>query len=99
MPWRDNHKAKHAAYMREWRKTHRLTAEQRRKDNCRSYAGIYLRNGKLTREPCFVCDAPAQMHHPDYSQPLLVVWLCRAHHLMWHRLEIVPQESICTADM
>ena len=78
----------HATYMRDWRKTHPPTVEQRRKDNCRSYAGVYLRRGKLVRQPCEECgSADAQMHHPDYAKPLLVKWLCRACHLHLHRGE------------
>lgn len=65
--------------------THPLTAAQRIKDNCRSYAGTYLRRGKLTREPCEACGETAEMHHEDYAQPLLVRWLCRVHHLAEHR--------------
>jgi hypothetical protein len=82
--WRDNHRAKHAAYMRNWRASHPLTAEQRRKMNCRSYAKVYLQRGKLERQPCAECGAPAEMHHPDYAQPLRVIWLCRQHHLVFH---------------
>jgi hypothetical protein len=84
--WAENHQAKHAAYMREWRKTHPLTPEQRKKMNARSYAQVNLQRGRLSKEPCFVCDGDAQMHHPDYGQPLKVVWLCRKHHLDWHRV-------------
>jgi hypothetical protein len=72
--------------MRDWRKTHPLTAEQRRKDNCRSIAGVYLRRGKIERKPCEECGDPdAQMHHPDYTKPLLVEWLCLTCHLILHR--------------
>lgn len=43
-------------------------------------------NGKLARQPCEVCgDEKAQAHHDDYSKPLDVRWLCRAHHLDLHR--------------
>lgn len=73
-----------AAYMREWRKTHPLTPEQKRKDNARSYAGVYKRRGKIREQPCGVCGGKAQMHHPDYDRPLDVVWLCRVHHLELH---------------
>lgn len=85
--WANDHRAKANAYMREWRKTHRLNAEQRRKDNARSYAKEYLKRGYLMREPCLICDdaAAAQMHHPDYAEPLKVVWLCRKHHLYLHK--------------
>lgn len=66
----------HAAYMREWRKTHPLTPEQAAKDRCRSYAGTYLRRGVITRQPCQGCGGEAQMHWEDYSKPLEITWLC-----------------------
>lgn len=73
--------------MREWRKTHRLTGEARRKMNARSYANVYLRRGKIERKPCSECKSPkAQMHHEDYSKPLDVEWLCRRCHLAHHLL-------------
>lgn len=75
----------HAAYMRSWRLTHPLTDEQRKKDTCRSYTNVLIRRGRLNREPCSVCGVePAQAHHPDYSQPRLVVWLCKQHHREHH---------------
>lgn len=78
-------KACHAAYQREWRKNHPLSPEARRKDNCRSYAGVYLRRGKIKREPCKSCGSTeSQMHHPDYAKPLLVEWMCRPCHLREH---------------
>ena len=53
--------------------------------NCRSYTHVYLKRGKLLKEPCQVCgNQESQAHHPDYSQPLLVVWMCRRHHLDHH---------------
>lgn len=38
-----------------------------------------IRKGILVREPCF-CGKKAEAHHPDYSDPLRVMWLCRQHH-------------------
>lgn len=79
-------RACHAAYMRDWRKTHPLNPEQRKKDNARSYAGCYLRRGKIERKPCADCgEAHAEMHHEDYDRPLDVVWLCRPCHLLRHK--------------
>lgn len=76
----------HAGYMRRWRKTHPLTAEQKMKDNARSYAGVYLSRGKIERKPCEVegCTRKAQMHHDDYTKPLELRWRCRWHHLRLH---------------
>lgn len=43
-----------------------------------------LRSGKLERQPCWICGAKAEAHHPDYSMPLDVVWLCPSHHKQAH---------------
>jgi len=75
----------HASYMREWRKDHPMSHVQRIRGRARSIAGISKRRGKLIAEPCRICGAAAEMHHPDYGQPLNVEWLCRAHHLQLHR--------------
>ena len=75
----------HRQYMRKWRKGRPLTPEQRFKDSCRHFAGAYLRRGLITRQPCVECGSnDSQMHHEDYSKPLIVIWLCRPHHLDRH---------------
>lgn len=72
--------------MRKWRKTHPQTVEQRRKNNCRRYATIYQRRGKLIPKPCEVCGAgKVEKHHDDYDKPLMVRWFCRPHHLQYHK--------------
>ena len=91
-----------AAYMRDWRKENPLTEEQRFKDNTRSYAGMYKRRGKLIPQPCADCgSAEAEMHHPDYAQPLKVEWLCRPCHLSLHKelLNGVSRETIERTDI
>ena len=78
-----------AKYMRNWRKAHPLTLKQRRKDNARSYAGVYLRRGKITKKPCQNCGSPnSQMHHPDYLRPLLIEWFCRPCHISIHECQL-----------
>lgn len=74
----------HAKSMREFRHRTPLRPDQAYKDNCRSYAGVYLRRGKLLRQPCKCSAENSQMHHPDYSKPLQVEWLCRPCHLELH---------------
>lgn len=45
----------------------------------------YLRDGKLTKGVCEVCESTNTVaHHDDYSKPLEVRWLCQAHHVQWH---------------
>lgn len=79
----------HATYMREWRKTHPLTEEQKVKDRARSYANTYKRRGKLKQEPCQECGNPhSEMHHADYSKPLEVTWLCRLCHMALYGTEV-----------
>lgn len=75
----------HRDYVKEWRKTHPLNEEQKKRDIARSYAYVYLKRGKLKKEPCTTCgDKKSQMHHPDYNFPLDVIWLCRKCHLKIH---------------
>lgn len=75
------HKAEHA---REWRKTHPLTGEQRKRAIARSYAHVYRDRGKLKKEPCECGSPDVEMHHDDYNKPLQVTWLCRPCHLRLH---------------
>jgi hypothetical protein len=48
--------------------------------------GNAVRDGRLVPTPCVECGAKAEAHHPDYSRPLDVVWLCPAHHKQTHAL-------------
>lgn len=77
----------HAENIRNWRKTHPLSAEQRKKSICRSYTRVYITRGKIQRLACEVCGSKkSQVHHPDYNKPLLIKWLCRKHHLELHAM-------------
>lgn len=48
--------------------------------------GNAVRDGRLEKWPCQVCGFKAVAHHPDYSRPLDVVWLCQPHHKQAHAL-------------
>jgi hypothetical protein len=74
-----------AMRLRQWRKSHPPTPEQRRKHIVRTIARVYWLRGKLRQKPCRRCgDANSERHHPDYSRPLFVIWLCRPCHLKLH---------------
>ncbi len=45
-----------------------------------------IKKGYIVRLPCIVCGKKAQGHHPDYSEPLNVVWLCPEHHQQEHAI-------------
>lgn len=49
--------------------------------------GNALRDGKIKKLPCIICGCEkSEAHHPDYSSPLDVVWLCSAHHKQAHAM-------------
>lgn len=80
--------------MREWRKTHPISDEQKRRHSVRRRIGMRVKRGTLKKEPCFLCNSTVRIeaHHPDYSKPLWVVWLCRKHHIDLHRDENIERE-------
>jgi len=45
--------------------------------------------GLIEREPCQVCASEEDIHahHDDYSRPLEIIWLCRAHHWWIERIK------------
>jgi len=46
-----------------------------------------IRQGKVTRLPCEVCQSKQTVgHHSNYAKPLQVHWLCHAHHQAIHRV-------------
>jgi hypothetical protein len=71
----------------EWRAKH---PDRRKAQSMVRYA---ITTGALVPWP--VCEIPTcnkkpEAHHPDYSLPLLVVWLCSAHHKQAHALARTP---------
>lgn len=48
--------------------------------------GNAIRDKRVEKLPCFICGEKSEAHHPDYSTPLDVVWLCPAHHKQAHAL-------------
>jgi hypothetical protein len=64
----------------EWKDAH----PERRAANIA--VGNAVRDGKLHKQPCWVCGLSAVAHHPDYDRPLDVVWLCQPHHKQAHAL-------------
>ncbi len=83
-----------AEYQREWRKTEKKSREEKWKESVRSTAHGSLRRGKIEKKnACAICgNNGTQMHHPDYSQPLLVVWVCRECHENIHSLEAMENK-------
>ncbi len=77
----------HADYMKAHPQV--LSVEARKKMNARSYANVYLRRGKITRDPCMCGNPDSEMHHEDYDYPLRIIWMCRNCHLEYHNGRII----------
>lgn len=59
------------------------------KHEARLAATAAEKRGKLKREPCKKCGWQfAEKHHPDYSRPLYVIWLCSRCHKAEHRGDV-----------
>jgi hypothetical protein len=55
----------------------------------------YLNTGKVKRLPCEIAgckETKTEGHHPDYNEPLTVLWLCKKHHTEVHK-HIAPVYS------
>ena len=80
--WTQKNAQKHRDYHKKWRVTH----PERLKigEIARKAVLSAVRSGRLKRKPCRECGRVAQAHHPDYSRPLSVVWLCPSHHQKEH---------------
>lgn len=73
------------------KKYYEPTSEQKR---ARSALHRKIASGVVVPWPvCFVpeCDKKPEAHHPDYSAPLSVVWLCRSHHKLAHAITLEEQ--------
>lgn len=83
----------HSQYAKAWRRENpdyrkkRFEAhpEEYEKHVAREKFGIAVRKGLIKRLPCERCKSTTvEGHHPDYSRPLEVRWLCRPHHRELH---------------
>lgn len=72
---------------------------KRRQHNAKSLVAYHIKAGNLIPEPCFLCGEKAEAHHPDYDQPLDVVWLCRPHHMQAHALAKKPAQTVIRIGM
>lgn len=78
--YRKEHLAEYASYAKEYRK--------KAIDIVKAHQAVRseIRKGNLRRMPCEICKSlVTEAHHDDYSFPLVVRWLCKEHHMEWHR--------------
>lgn len=69
------------------RALHATNAIARLKQLARTHARKALNLGLIFKHNCTCGNEKSEMHHPDYSKPLEVVWQCKACHSAFHALE------------
>jgi len=80
--------SKSRAIQSRWRTQH----PERRK--AQILLGNAVKSGKILKLPCQECGEAAEAHHPDYSRPLSVVWLCPAHHKQLHANHEMNKQTV-----
>lgn len=56
-----------------------------KKYRARDAVHYQVRAGHLKKKPCIRCGAAlAHAHHPDYTRPLKIIWLCDSCHKIEH---------------
>lgn len=79
---------KHNQDYRAKRRERALQYRQQYRVQCQAYNKVStaVKCGKLIPLPCVKCgNVKVHAHHPDYSKPLKVIWLCSLHHQELHR--------------
>ena len=58
----------------------------------------HKKQGNITPGTCEMCgtDKSIEAHHPDYSEPLEVVWVCSVCHRQFHKKEKVTVNKTVT---
>ena len=95
--WQKNNKDKVKARNSTWQKNHKEQVNRYQREYYLAHHEIKMAHrkikrakgkGNITEKPCAVCGVlPTHAHHPDYSYPLQIAWLCPQHHVEVHRNE------------
>jgi hypothetical protein len=72
-------------YFYNYFKIYQKTPEQKIKNASRARTRRLILSGKIIKLPCQVCgEIKSETHHPDYSKPEKVMFLCKRHHKEIH---------------
>ena len=54
--------------------------------NAKARVRTALKSGRIMRKPCLFCaEKKVDGHHLLYDFPLVVIWLCKKHHMEVHK--------------
>ena len=77
--------AKRVSHRLNMRRRYQGDPVHREKQKARSAVTRAVSRGKLFKGACEVCgDLKVHAHHDDYAKPMVVRWLCQAHHEELH---------------
>ena len=82
------HRDKINLYKREYDKKDKIRAQAHRLIAQRVYTTRNRKELRIEKKPCEKCNSVYRIHahHPDYTKPLDVKWLCAKHHGEAHRI-------------
>lgn len=71
----------------------------REKDKAHNIVAEAVKKGEIyIPDKCFLCEEKTkklEAHHPDYAQPLYVIWLCsKCHHNIHKNMRTLKRNSI-----
>lgn len=78
-------KPERKAWVRQFSRKQNQKFAQKRKARAKFWGEF--RKGTIEKLPCRDCGTTSlvEAHHPDYTKPYEVVWLCSLHHKAEHR--------------
>ena len=93
------YRGKNPDYRKRQKEYQRRRERNTLKSEIRRLVWVAIREGHLVRPSvCSLqnenCSGQIEAHHLDYNKPLDVVWLCRNHHLAWHRIFLAAEIQI-----
>ena len=88
---RENREKRRSYYL-AYDRSRKRDVPPRKKERKGAAQAVYnaIKRGKMVRGACRIgvdCRGRVEAHHVDYSRPLDVMWLCKKHHAMQHRIE------------
>ena len=91
--YKETHGIEYKERMRRWQQAnydrfYEIKRKYRRANMEKYWAQVCACKEFPSREPCSIvsCTNIGERHHPDYSEPYKIVWLCRKHHKELHNL-------------
>ena len=88
--YRKNHLKEAVVHIKKWKKKYP------EKQKAQEIISQMIKKGKIKRGECSICGKnKAEAHHPDYSKPRDIVWLCKLHHTKEH----LRLKKLCFEDM